>query len=272
MERGTPRWPDLFLVGAAHAGTSELRAALDRHPSIGFCAVEQPHFFSGIRPASRFSRQIPVVPDESSYRALFAEVPPGSLAAEASTSYLWSAEAPERIAAVNPDARIVILLRDPIERAWAHHLADAAAGAERRGFLRALRDESSRPGRWGHDQVYLGAGFYADGLERYLARFGRDRVWVGFHESMGRGAGRAAAEVVDWLGLDPIVAPVLDPAPDGPRGRWIDRLRGSVGHPVAQPELALPIRRLLGEVFAEDVSRVRDLLGVIPPWSVAPAG
>ncbi len=240
MERGTPRWPDLFLVGAAHAGTSELRAALDRHPSIGFCAVEQPHFFSGIRPASRFSRQIPVVLDESSYRALFAEVPHGALAAEASTSYLWSAEAPERIAAVNPDARIVILLRDPIERAWAHHLADA--------------------------------GFYADGLERYLDRFGRDRVWVGFHESMGRGAGRAAAEVVDWLGLDPIDAPVPDPAPVGPRGRWIDRLRGSVGHPVAQPELALPIRRLLGEVFAEDVSRVRDLLGVIPPWSVAPAG
>jgi hypothetical protein len=276
---GAGRWPDLLLVGAAHAGTSLLREALTRHPDIAFAEPEQPHHFSGIRPARRFIRQIPTVTDESAYRALFAAMPPGAVAAEASTSYLWSVEAPARIHAANPAARIVILLRDPVERAWAHHRADQAGAAERRGFLRAIRDELSRPGRWGQDQVYLGAGFYADALERYLGLFGRGQVWIGFHETLGADAVRSAREVVAWLGRDPdrLAAPGPPiPAKPGARprlGAWIDALRGrSSAYPPLEPEMDDPIRRLLTEVYVPDVTRVSELLGIVPPWSVRPAG
>lgn len=275
---GAGRWPDLLLVGAAHAGTSLLRGALARHPDIAFAEPEQPHYFSGIRPARRFARQIPIVTDESAYHALFAEMPPEAVAAEASTSYLWSPEAPARIHAANPAARIVIVLRDPVERAWAHHRADQAGAAERRGFLRAIRDELSRPGRWGQDQVYLGAGFYADALERYLGLFGRDRVWVGFHETLGPDARWPAREVVAWLGRDPdrlLTAPPPSAAGPGawPRlGSWIDALRGrSSAYPPLEPEMDDPIRRLLAEVYLPDVTRVSELLGIVPPWSVSPA-
>ncbi len=272
------RWPDLLLVGAAHAGTARLQATLARHPGIGFSDPVEPHFFAGIQPSRRFARQVPVVSHPEAYRSLFATIPASMVAAEASTSSLWSTEAPGRIHAANPDARIVILLRDPVERAWAHHRADRAAGAERRGFLRAIRDELARPGRWGQDQVVLGAGFYADALGRYLDRFGRGRVWVGFHESLDPHAQAAASEIVDWLGLDvgllpPMVVAGSRAPHSGTRGRgsWLDALRGrSPVSQAAEPVMDETIRRLLEEVYAPDVARVSELLGVVPPWSITP--
>jgi len=278
----TTRWPDLFLVGAAHAGTGRLVAHLRRHPGLFLPQPEQPHFFAAIRPSRRFARTIPVVTEESAYLALFAAARPDQFTGEASTSSLWSPEAPGRIAAVAPDARIAMVLRDPVERAWAHHRHDAAEGAERRGFLRAIRDELQRPGRWGHEPLYLGAGFYADALERYQAAFGPDRVWIRFFESVDPDPGAAARELLAWLGLDPSG---LSPTPDRPDAAagpsaarshaLVDALRhwravvapGPVDAPPAMDET---IRRLLEEIYASDVARVSDLLGVIPPWSITP--
>ena len=277
------RRPDQLLAGAAHAGTGRLVDQLRRHPDLLLAATEQPHYFSGIRPSRRFERTIPVVADQHAYLALFAEARPGQRTGEASSSYLWSPEAPGRIAAVAPDARIAILLRDPIERAWAHHRHDAAQGAERRGFLRAIRDELQHPGRWGHEPVYLGAGFYADALERYQAVFGPGRLWIRFFESVDPDPRTAASELVAWLGLDPSSLPVAPPRPAprpdpsvarahgllGSLRRW--RAAVAPGQDDAGPVMDDTIRRLLEEVYAPDVQRVSDLLGVIPPWSITPA-
>lgn len=268
------RWPDLLLVGAAHAGTAELRAALGLHPEVRFSDPAEPHHFSGIRPSRRFAREIPVVVDEPAYLALFAAMPAGAIAAEASTSYLWSPEAPARIAAANPGAAIVIVLRDPIERAWAHHRADQAAGVERRGFLRSIRDELARPGRWGQDQVYLGAGFYADAIERYRGAFAPHQLWIGFHESLIHDPRAAAGAIVSWLGRDADrMATTAAAPPDGrTRGSWRAALRGrSLSDPGPEPTMDASIRRLLAEVYADDVARLSEQLGSIPPWSITPA-
>lgn len=275
------RWPDLFLVGAAHAGTSLLRSHIGSHPGVFMAEPEQPHFFSDVRPARRFERSIPVVRDAAAYLALFAAARAGQRLGEASTSYLWSPDTPWRIAAAVPEARIVILLRDPIARAWAHHRHDAVEGLERRGFLRAIRDELSRPARWGVEPVYLGAGFYADALDRYLAAFGPDRVLIRFAESVVADPRPAARDLIAWLGLDPARLPddlvpastPPAPAPTPVRGllAGLRRRDPSVaGQPDAGPVMDDTIRRLLEEVYAPDVARVSERLGVIPPWSITP--
>jgi len=275
------RWPDLFLVGAAHAGTSLLRGHLCRHPALFMAEPEEPHFFSDVRPARRFERAMPVVHDEATYLALFAAARPDQLLGEASTSYLWSPDAPGRIAAATPGACIVILLRDPIARAWAHHRHDAAEGLERRGFLRAIRDELSRPARWGVEPVYLGAGFYADALDRYLAAFGPGRVLVRFAESVVADPRPAARELLTWLGLDPEGlpdGPPPAPTPPAPASKTVRGLLAGlrrrdqtvVAPPDARSVMDDTIRRLLEEVYASDVARVSERLGVIPPWSITP--
>jgi hypothetical protein len=269
------RWPDLFIAGAAAAGTREVARRLAAHPDVFLATPEEPHFFSAIQPAGRLAASMPVVRAEADYLRLFAGAGDARVVAEASTSYLWSPEAPARIHAVAPDARILLLLRDPIERAWSHHAAASAGGLERRGFLRVVRDETDRAGVWGQGTVYLGAGRYADGVERILRLFGPDRVAVHFWETFSVDPRGTTRDLFTWLDLDPARAvetpPSLPPTPAGPLRRWARALAGARMRPTDPPSMDPTIRRLLEHLYAPDVTRLSELLGIIPPWSVTPA-
>ena len=101
---------------------------------------------------------------------------------EASTSYLWDTHAAERIKRAVPEARILIMLRDPVDRAYSQYWNDVREGIERRSFLDALAEEQrSGPGGWGVSSLYIDCGRYADQVARYLDRFGA-RVQVLFFE------------------------------------------------------------------------------------------
>ena len=105
-------WPNLFVVGAAKAGTTSLWRYLDQHPAIYMSPVKEPHYFSSFTPGL-----FPAVKDEGEYLRLFRDAGDAPLRGEASASYLWDAETPRRHPSRSPDAKIVISLRDPVERA-----------------------------------------------------------------------------------------------------------------------------------------------------------
>jgi hypothetical protein len=273
------RWPDLYVVGAANAGTTSLWWYLDQHPDVFMSAVKEPHFFARIRPSARLARFSSVVREESAYHALFAGVGGARVMGEASTSSLWAPEAAGRIHEVAPGARIVILLRDPVERAWAHHRADAAEGFERRGFLRSVRDEMARPGTWGVDSVYVTAGFYAEAVARYLGLFGRDQVQVLFFETFIVDPRGSMRDLFAWLDVEPAVADTLklEPGPVHKRPRqgvsrrireaFERRLRvRQLGSATDEPVMDGTVRGLLRNLYAPDVERLAELLGIVPPW------
>jgi hypothetical protein len=286
------RWPGLFIVGAAHAGTAALGTYLGRHPDIFMAAPPETHYFSAVRPGPRDTLFHPVVSERDAYLALFSTARPEQLWAETSSSYLWSAEAPARIHAADPDARIVVMLRDPVERAWAHYWHAVREGFERRSFLRTVREEMERPGTWGVDAVYIGAGFYADAVAQYLEMFGRERVDVLFFETFRAHPRGAVHDLLAWLGLDPTPADHLELIPDDdvgrPRGRLMRRalgmprlrrserrwlagglhaqLRGLLLTDTDDPGMDRPVETLLRDLYAPDVERLTELLGIIPPW------
>jgi hypothetical protein len=249
------RWPNLFLVGAPLAGSESLCHALAQHPQVWVPRVSEPHFFAGIRPAGRMDRPHEWVSDQQQYLALFAADRAVAHRVDASTSYLWSAQAPGRIHAAVPDARVVLCLRDPIERAIAHWQREQARGVERRGFLRSVRDEMAGGGEPRRGSVYLTASRYADGVERFLGLFGRDRVELVFYEMLVADPLGTVRDLFRWLGIEEAVAALLKPQPEQDRHASLADL-----DPV--------IRRLLAEFYAPDVARLSGLLGVIPPWSV----
>src|SRR5437763_505157 len=107
------RWPNLFVVGAPKAGTTSLWLYLDRHPDIWMAPVKEPQFFSGLWY------------DQDSYLRLFAPGARFKLRGEASPSYLAKAGVAEASKRVSPDARIVIMLRDPVERAYSKYPQEA---------------------------------------------------------------------------------------------------------------------------------------------------
>jgi hypothetical protein len=145
--------PDFLLIGAPKAGTTALHAALKAHPALFLPAVKEPKFF--LRDGRRPPRQTGPGDAHSArewvwrrdrYEALFAGAPPGALTGESTPLYLYDRRAHERLRRTVPDAKLVALLRDPVDRAhsnWLHLWSD---GLEPIGdFVEACRAEDERP-------------------------------------------------------------------------------------------------------------------------------
>jgi Sulfotransferase family len=283
------RWPNLFLIGAAKAGTTSVYHELARHPAIYMSPIKEPHFFSRIEPASSRKAFFPHVDDEGEYLALFAGATNEEVLGEASTSYLWDRRAAERIKRVVPEARILILLRDPIDRAYSQYWNDVREGIERRSFLDALIEEQrSGPGGWGVSSLYIDCGRYGDQVATYLDEFG-DRVLVLFFEDLVRDEARTIADIHSFLGVGPATAgtalPRMNPGslPRSRLGRALfasgrlrrvvratvprpvrRRLRGALLKEASPPPMDPAARRLLTETYRPEVARLAQLLGADP--------
>src|SRR6478752_3812539 len=181
-------WPNLFIVGAPKAGTTSLHTYLARHPEAFMCDPKEPHYFSSVTALPAWRGQAgavtdpntgrlvaPTVTTESAYASLFVGAGGCRVIGESSTSYLADPEACRRIRETAPDARIIIMIRDPVERAISHHLMYVREGWETRSLEQAVDDELREGATWAY--AYLRNGWYRDDIRRYLDAFG-DRVLV----------------------------------------------------------------------------------------------
>lgn len=182
-----PRRPNLFLVGAMKAGTNTLHRLLDAHPDIYMSKKpKEPSWFVGSNSAK----------SEDWYLGLFAEAGEARFVGEASTDYTRAPRlkgAPEKIRNYAPDARILYIMRDPLDRALSHYWWDVQFSAEGRSF----KDAATR------SREILAVGNYAMQIEPYLNTFGRDRVHVVTLENLSADAPATLKGVWDFLGLPP---------------------------------------------------------------------
>ena len=201
------RWPNLFIVGAAKAGTTSLAYYLQQHPDIYISSFKEPHHFSRITPTPELRAFFPNVPDEADYLKLFKDARQEAVLGEASTSYLWTPGTPERIFKKVPDAKIIILLREPVGRAYSHYLNDAREGTEKRPFLQAVTEDYARQHKgWGVSHLYADLGFYCHQVERYLATFPPHNVYIEFFEAFVGDPVPVLESIFRFLGVDPSVA------------------------------------------------------------------
>lgn len=285
-------WPNLFIVGAAKAGTTSLYHYLAQHPDVYMTPMKEPHFFSRIRPAPELEAFFPHVTDEATYLSLFTAARVEKVRGEASTSYLSHPDVPEEIWLRRPDAKIVIMLRDPLERAYSNYWNDVREGIEHRSFAGAVSEElTGPPGTWGVSSLYVDGGLYAERVERYLEKFGGD-VLVLFFEEFVQDIPHTLERVFAFLEVDPVWAARIEPEVHNPfalpRNLLGHRLLGSgTVRSVARillprslraygrsrlvvssekPPMERDIRKRLLEVYERDVDRLSDLLGRRPPW------
>lgn len=194
------RLPDFYHVGPPKTGTTGLRATLARVPGVTLSSIPEPSFFAPDHP----KRETKGILTIEAYAGLFRVTPETLRVGDISPVYLHSAHAAAAISAVTPDARIVVCLRHPVERAFSHYLMWAgqrnlpAADFERR-LRAALRDPDTDPG--GRDTGFARCSLYAEALARFLDRFGRERVLVLPYDRMvGDPAGWMRA-FLDHVGL-----------------------------------------------------------------------
>jgi hypothetical protein len=243
--------PDFLILGAQKAGTTALYAYLRRHPGITGPRWKEVSYFD--RHYARGSAW---------YRGNFP-ARRGLIVGEASPSYLFHPLAPERAAALVPGARLIAILRDPVERAHSHYQHEVAFGREPLSFEAALEQEAARmegelermladPAYFSHawwNFTYRARGEYAEQLERWQAAFGRAQLLVLANEELSAEPAATYARVLEFLGAAPHE---LEDYP-----RVFDR---------DYPDLDPATRERLARYFAEPNSRLYELLGRDLGW------
>jgi Sulfotransferase domain len=203
------RTPDFFLVGAAKSGTTAMHQYLRAHPDIYMPARKEPHYFGRDIRSPRF------VNDRREYLRLFAGAREEKAVGEASVWYLVSKHAAEEIRDFRPDARIVIMLREPVDLLRSLHAHNVANGVEDitdlgKAIDARVRDFSGRiAGRPAVPEflTYLPVGRFASQIERYRACFPPDRIRVILYEEFAADPAAAYSDLLRFLGVDPDLRP-----------------------------------------------------------------
>ena len=200
--------PDFLIIGAQKAGTTALYAYLRRHPAITGPSWKEVSYFD-----RHYGR------GEAWYRGNFPNRvrARGKLVGEASPSYIFHPLGPERVKALVPEARLVALVRHPVDRALSHYHHEVALGREPLRFEDALDAEEDRlrgeeerlaadpsyfsRAWWSH--AYKSRGRYAEQLERWLAVFPREQLLILPSADLGGEPERTHTRVLDFLGAEP---------------------------------------------------------------------
>ena len=193
-----------MIVGVQKGGTTALFDYLGDDPDIALSDTKEVHFFD--EDTHDWAR-----PDYTDYHAHFPAAdrrPCG----EATPIYSYWPNSLERIRAYNPAMKLIVVLRDPVERAWSHWRMEYSRGAETEPFAWCIRQGRQRlfaADPWGHhrEYSYVERGFYGAQMERLFALYPRNQVLVLTSEGL-RGAPAATLDRVRrFLGLSPGAAP-----------------------------------------------------------------
>lgn len=161
---GTGREPDLVICGAMRSGTTALTHWLKQHPDVYMPPVKEIHYFD-----QHYDQ------GAGWYRRQFAGAGAARVCGESTPAYLYLAEARRRMVHDLPDARFVVSLRNPADRAWSHHLHNRERGKEPLDFAAAVEAEPDRlrspEGR--RQFSYLDRGRYATQVDDLVARADR---------------------------------------------------------------------------------------------------
>jgi hypothetical protein len=225
--------PTFLIVGAAKAGTTSLAAWLSAHPDVFVAPEKEIHFFD-----RSYDRGV------DWYRSRFAGARTERAIGEATPEYMALPQAVERMAEVVPDARLIAILRNPVDRAYSQYWHQRLRGRERREFADVVRLHMSEPSSLQHPRYYLTRGRYIDQLRTITAHYPREALLVLLLEDLEHDAASAFRSVCRFVGVQP------DPLPDEV---------GSVINPRVSYRYGL-LRRVSGRLRRSGVAGAADTI------------
>ncbi len=207
--------PNFLIIGAGRSGTTGLAEGLKTHPSVFITEPKEPHYFAlhgstvsfrGPGDAATINRV--AVTDQGRYLALY---PSGSRYlclgdGSVSTLFYYDKSIPA-ILAMNPEMRLVVILREPVDRAYSAYQYMRARGFEPEpNFLDAIAQEPQRTRQgWHHLWHYMAMSRYADALAAFLSRFDAEQVGVWFYDDLASDYEGTVSEVLRFIGAPPTV-------------------------------------------------------------------
>jgi hypothetical protein len=240
--------PSFIIIGAQKGGTTSLYRYLGEHPDVGRARLQEVHFFSWW-----YEMGMPW------YLAHFHARGKYPVVGEVSPSYLLHPKAAERVHQVLPQVKIIVLLRNPIDRAYSQHQMNIKRRLELLPFEEAIAQEPVRlqsDHEWSDMEwrssswvSYLRRGLYADQLEPWLQLFPREQVLVMKSETFFEHPDEGYQQALSFLGLPP----------------WqLDQF--TVYRPGNYPDMRPETRGRLAEYFAPHNRRLYELIGWDLGW------
>lgn len=280
----SPMLPNLLVIGAQKAGTTSLHAYLDRHPDVSMARGKELDFFL---PDRTWSNGV------DWYASQFGDA---AVRGESSPNYtawpLWD-DVPARAAGTVPEAQLVYIVRDPLDRIESHYLQRRELEGERRPIDEAVGDLDDP------QNTYVARSRYATQLERWLDHFPRERLLVIGQDELRDRPAATMAEVFAFVGLPPLaddrafageehrsedkieltegaerfrsspVGRLRNVVPARLRAPVTRRIRRAVGRPFERQTLSPELRERLAELLRDEAARLRALTGrPFAHWSV----
>ena len=255
--------PSFLVAGTQRSGSSSLYEYLVNHPAVGRSIIEEVHYFDwNYTKGMRWYRGHFPTSAKAAYLKIRSGVP--AITGEATPYYIFHPLAPQRIANDLPGVRLLVTLRDPVDRAYSHYSHEVAIGLEPLSFDEALAQEELRlegevekivkePTYRGFNHQhfsYFSRGVYADQLEHLYSLFPRERVFVVTSDELSKDPASAYARALTFLGLPPHTLASFP--------------RHSAG---SYTPMEPTTRERLSARYAEPNERLYRLLGVDPFWS-----
>src|SRR5438552_9431873 len=233
---------DFILAGAQKSGTTALHYFLSKHPDITMGDQQEMHFFDN---DAMFVAEL----DYEQLHKHYPLLAPAKIAGGCTPSYIYHEPAAERICKYNPKIKLLILLRNPVDRAFAHWNMQRFKGREPLDFFDAVREEQGRiagaPPTEARRFAYVDRGFYSQQLARLFKFFPREQIKIIKSEEF-RDKNRAMLDsVFRFLGVRPLIG-----------GRNKDRNVVPYERAITPEE-----RQCLHDIFSEDIAKVEQMLG-----------
>ncbi|MBI4750976.1 MAG: sulfotransferase [Acidobacteria bacterium] len=205
--------PNFLIIGAPKCGTTSLHFYLQQHPSLFMPVLKEPNFFSDIPPRNQYSGQMLEYYDRrfpiqsfQAYQALFDQAKEHQAIGEASIAYLSENRAAERIYQVLPEVRMIVILRNPVDRAFSSFQMCLRRQQLAESFEDALAKEETRRSEgwlWGHN--FMWNGLYATHLETFFKLFPRDQFLILFFEDLQKSPQETLKTIFHFLKIDSTV-------------------------------------------------------------------
>jgi len=246
---------DAVLIGVPKSGSTTLADWLQRHPCVAMARIKEPNFYASELDPSAFSEAfLRVSPDADPsywaqpdplpvrhqayvrqpehYNRLWAHARPGQLRVEASTSYFWSASAARDLPAAHPNAKALVVLRNPVDRAFSQYRMALKYGLVSRSFLEELATDAEGPAAWGQRQNFIALSRYAESYRRWSAS-GLD-LKVVLYEQAFDAPEAFWADVQRFFGLELVPLPHAERVHAAHDVRWPHLARFAQHHPVGR--------------------------------------
>ena len=278
--------PNFFIIGTPKAGTTSLYNYLKSHPDIFMSPKKEPNFFS----FQDIGNQKLYYPEKNIksvelYKILFKNAKNKIAIGDASVSYLFYEQVPKRIKKIVPNAKIIIILRQPTSRAFSHYLMDSRLGLVNLNFEDIVYKKTTHPKMDLYYQQFIELGFYHSQIKRYFDIFGQNNVKVFLTEDLKTELGNVLKDICTFLHIDNTVNFDLEQRHNvyrTPRNslvrffysfktmrslirnlipdQWVSNVKNQLLLVEKKPALSQKTRNYLNELYSNDIKKTATLI------------